>query len=57
MPGYLKKGWGESRWQRIVKFRLGDGIKEGKYWRKRKEGSVEYVDGQCRRGNIYGKNV
>lgn len=32
MPGYLKKGWGESRWQRIVKFRLGDGIKEGKYW-------------------------
>lgn len=32
MPGYLKKGWGESRWQRIAKFRLGDGIKEGKYW-------------------------
>lgn len=21
VPGYLKKGWGESRWQRIAKFR------------------------------------
>lgn len=32
MPGYLKKGCGESKWQRIAKFWLGNEIKEGKYW-------------------------
>lgn len=30
VPGYLKKGWRESRWRRIVRFRLGK-IREGRY--------------------------
>jgi len=28
VPGYLKKGWGESRWQRVAKFRLGSEVRE-----------------------------
>ncbi|EFN70469.1 hypothetical protein EAG_10829 [Camponotus floridanus] len=32
IPGYLKKGWGESRWQRIARFRLGNGTREERYW-------------------------
>jgi len=29
---YLKKGWAESRWGRIARYRMGEGIKEGMYW-------------------------
>jgi len=32
IPEYLKKGWGESRWQRVARFRLGNEMREGKYW-------------------------
>jgi len=28
----LKKGWGENRWRRIARFRLGNEVKEGRYW-------------------------
>lgn len=28
----LQKGIGESRWRRIIRFRLGNEIREGKYW-------------------------
>lgn len=31
VPSYLKKGWGESRWQRVAIFRLGYEMKEGRY--------------------------
>lgn len=31
IPGYLKKGWGESRWRRVARFRLGNEIREGRY--------------------------
>lgn len=34
---YLKKGWGESRWQKIAKFRLGNGIKGNWYWKSEEE--------------------
>lgn len=23
IPGYLKKGWGENRWRKVARFRLG----------------------------------
>lgn len=26
--GYLKKGWGESRWKRIARFKLGNEMRE-----------------------------
>jgi len=32
VPAYLEKGWGESRWRRVVRFRLGNEMKEGRYW-------------------------
>lgn len=32
VPGYLKKGWGDSRWQRVARFRLGNGMRGGRYW-------------------------
>lgn len=44
IPKYLKKGWGESRWQRVVGFRLGNELREGKYWGKRRKGHVGYVE-------------
>lgn len=32
IPGYLKKNWGESRWRRLARFRLGNEVREGRYW-------------------------
>ncbi|CAD6233755.1 GSCOCG00012307001-RA-CDS, partial [Cotesia congregata] len=26
IPGYLKKGWSEERWNRVARFRLGDAL-------------------------------
>jgi len=34
IPGYLKKGWAEKRWMRLAKFRLGEGVREGRYWER-----------------------
>lgn len=32
IPGYLKKGWGKSRWSRRARYRLGNEMREGRYW-------------------------
>lgn len=32
IPGYLKKVWGESRWMRVARFRMGNEVKERRYW-------------------------
>lgn len=32
IPSYLKKGWGESRWRRVARFRLGGEVRESRYW-------------------------
>jgi len=32
IPKYLEKGWGESRWRRVARFRLGNEIREERYW-------------------------
>lgn len=37
VPNYLKKGWGENRWQRIARYRLRGGIKESIYWEKKEK--------------------
>ena len=31
IPGYLKKGWGESRWSRVARFRMGNEIRGNLY--------------------------
>jgi len=58
-PGYLKKGWTENRWMRKARYRLGEKIKEGRYWEKeenrlcrmceREEESWEHVWEECGR--------
>ncbi|EZA48933.1 hypothetical protein X777_12963, partial [Ooceraea biroi] len=57
IPGYLKKGWEEKRWQRVARFRLGNGMREGDIGRRRGRESVGYVEGVRRRGNMCGRNV
>lgn len=37
IPEYLKNGWGKSKWRRIARFRLGNEIKEGRYWETKKK--------------------
>lgn len=37
VPEYLRKNWGESRWQRVAKYRLGNGMKGGRYWVEEEE--------------------
>lgn len=32
VPEYLRNGWGESRWNRVARFRLGNEVREGRYW-------------------------
>lgn len=32
VPSYLKKDWGESRWRRVARFRLGCEVRESRYW-------------------------
>lgn len=37
VPEYLKRDWKEERWKRIARFRLGDGMRGGRYWERKKE--------------------
>lgn len=32
---YLKKGWDESKWSRVIRFRLKNEIREGVYWKEK----------------------
>ena len=58
VPGYLKKGWGESRWQRVAKFRLGNGMRGGGgIGRKRKKGGAGYLAGVRSLGSMCGRYV
>jgi len=42
VPGYLKKGWGKSRWRRVARFRLGREMRGGRYW---ETGDASYCSG------------
>src|SRR5580765_4268653 len=46
IPGYLKKGWGESRWQRVAKFRLGNGMRGNSYWKSEEEKRCRMCGGE-----------
>jgi len=55
VPGYLKKEWGEERWSRIARFRLGNEIEERK---REKRNHVGYVEEErWRHGNTFGRDV
>ncbi|KMQ82861.1 hypothetical protein RF55_21640 [Lasius niger] len=60
IPKYLKNGWGETRWQRIARFRIGDGVREGRFWEREekkkcricgwKKETWEHIWEECVRG-------
>lgn len=37
VPGYLKRGWEEDRWQRVARYRLGNGMRGERYWMKEED--------------------
>lgn len=43
---YLRKGWGESRWKRVVRFRLGNKMRKGRYWEKEEEKECRLCGGE-----------
>lgn len=50
----MKKGRGESRWQKMTKYRLGNDIRGERKRRKENVGSVEE---ERRSGSMYGRIV
>lgn len=32
LSGYLKKGWSKVRWRRVARFRMGNEMRESRYW-------------------------
>lgn len=46
IPGYLKKEWRESRWKRIARFRLGNEIREGRYWEEERKRVCRICEGE-----------
>jgi len=70
VPEYLKKGWGESRWKGVARFRLGCSIKGRKYWEgeekrkcrlyEREEETWEHIWEECCRwgeGGVWQEKV
>ena len=51
LPKYLTKGWGENRWRRIARFRLGNEVRSWMYWETREK----KVCRVC--GSTYGMDV
>jgi len=37
VPEYLKKGWAEGRWKKMIRYRLGNEVREGLYWADEEE--------------------
>ncbi|KYN24369.1 hypothetical protein ALC57_04031, partial [Trachymyrmex cornetzi] len=37
VPAYLGNGWGEGRWRRVARFRLGNEVRDGRYWEGEEE--------------------
>jgi len=48
VPDYLKNGWGEERWSRIARFRLGNEVEERKHWEEGEKKSCRL----CGRGEM-----
>jgi len=46
IPEYLKKGWGEGRWRRIARWRLGNEIREGRYWEEKEKRICRLCEGE-----------
>lgn len=45
VPEYSKKGWRESRWQRVAQYSLDNGMREKRYWEKKETRIYRVCDG------------
>jgi len=55
MPRYLREKRKEERMIRVARFRLGNEMREGKYWEDEERGDAGYVDGRRKRGSMWWK--
>lgn len=46
VPEYLRRDWGESRWRRVARFRLGNEVKEGRYWEEKEKRLCRRCEGE-----------
>jgi len=46
IPEYLKIGWGEGRWSRIARWRMGNEIREGRYWEEPEKRTCRLCGGE-----------
>ena len=46
LPKYLKAGWGEARYGRIARFRLGNEMRGGRYWEEEEERKCRVCGGE-----------
>lgn len=51
----LKEGMGESRWKRVARFKLGNKMREGRYWEE--EEMQAMWKGGWKHGSTCGKNA
>lgn len=54
IPAYLKKGWEESKWRRVIRFRLNNEMRGARYWELEERRKCRKCGGRGRRlGNMY----
>lgn len=46
IPKYLVAGWSEGRYRRVARFRLGNEMREGRYWEKEEERRCRICGGE-----------
>lgn len=46
IPDYLKKGWGESRWRSVIRFRMLNEIREERYWEEEQRNQCRLCSGE-----------
>lgn len=46
IPKYLKKDWGEGRWQRVARFRLENEIRKRIYWEGEEKRACRLYEGK-----------
>jgi len=44
IPIYLRKSWGERRYRRIARFRLGNEMKKERYWKGEEERKCRFCE-------------
>lgn len=55
IPEYLKKNWRESRWRRVIRFRLGNEMKASAYWEEEERKMCSLRGGDRNLGTCLGE--